>query len=36
MRKDPDDLTYAISKNLKQQKSPIMRITFKRGGLWKP
>ena len=35
MRRDPDDLISAISKNLKGEKAPIMRITLKRGGLWK-
>ena len=36
VKRDPDDLISAISKNLKTQKAPVMRITLKRGGLWKP
>lgn len=34
VKRDPDDLISAISKNLKIEKAPIMRITLKRGGLW--
>lgn len=36
VKRDPDDLISAISKNLKTPKAPVMRITLKRGGLWKP
>ena len=32
----PDDLVSALSKNLKSEKTPAIRFTFKRGGLWKP
>ncbi len=34
VKRDPDDLITALSKNLKGQKSPILRLTFKRGGIW--
>lgn len=34
VKRDPDDLISALSKNLKSQNSPILRITFKRGNLW--
>ena len=38
LKRDPDDLISALSKNLKyqQQKAAVIRFTFKRGGLWKP
>ncbi len=38
VKRDPDDLISALSKNLKLQHStaPVIRFTFKRGGLWKP
>ena len=36
VKPDSDDLISALSKNLKAKDSPVLRITFKRGGLWKP
>lgn len=36
VKRDPDDLISALSKNLKSQDSPVLRITFKRGALWQP
>jgi len=36
VKRDPDDLISALNKNLKSQKAPVLRFTFKRGGLWKP
>ncbi len=36
VRKSPDDLVTALSKNLKNIKAPTLRFTFKRGGLWNP
>lgn len=36
VRRDPDDIITALSKNLKNNNSPVLRLTFKRGGLWKP
>lgn len=32
VKRDPDDLITAASKNLKKDKTQIMRITLKRGG----
>jgi hypothetical protein len=32
VKRDPDDLITAASKNLKSAKTKIMRITLKRGG----
>jgi hypothetical protein len=36
VRRDPDDIITALSKNLKADHSPVLRLTFKRGGLWQP
>lgn len=36
VKPDPDDLISALSKNLKAKDSPVLRFTFKRGGLWQP
>lgn len=36
VKPDPDDLISALSKNLKGKDSPVLRFTFKRGGLWQP
>lgn len=36
VKPDPDELISALSKNLKAKDSPILRFTFKRGGLWQP
>ena len=36
VKQDPDDLISALSKNLKAKNSPVLRFTFKRGGLWQP
>lgn len=38
VKRDPDDLISALSRNLKsnQQTAPVIKFTFKRGGLWKP
>jgi hypothetical protein len=33
VRRDPDDIITALSKNLKMQKA-VVKFTFKRGGLW--
>lgn len=35
VKRDPDDLITALSKNLKTDKSSVLRFTFKRGGLWR-
>ena len=35
-KKHPDDLVSALSKHLKAPTSPVIRFTFKRGGLWQP
>lgn len=32
VKRDPDDLITAASKNLKKENTQIMRITLKRGG----
>lgn len=32
VKRDPDDLITATSKNLKKENTQTMRITFKRGG----
>lgn len=32
VKRDPDDLISAASKNLKKENTQIMRITLKRGG----
>lgn len=32
VKRDPDDLITAASKNLKRESTQIMRITLKRGG----
>ena len=32
VKRDPDDLITAVSKNLKKQSTQTMRITLKRGG----
>jgi hypothetical protein len=34
IKRDPDDLISALSKNLKAEKSPVVKITFKRGDLF--
>ena len=34
-KSNPNDLITAVNKNLKNDKSGVLRITFKRGGLWK-
>jgi hypothetical protein len=34
VKRDPDDLISALSKNLKAEKAPVVRITFKRGNLF--
>jgi hypothetical protein len=34
VRTVPDDIITAISSNLKAEASPVLRLTFKRGGLW--
>ncbi len=36
VKPDPDDLISALSKNLKAKNAPVLRFTFKRGGLWQP
>lgn len=36
VKRDPDDIISALSKNIKTEKAPILRFTFKRGGLWQP
>ena len=36
VRRSPDDIVNALSKNLKQKDAPTLRITFKRGGIWQP
>lgn len=36
VRRDPDDIITALSKNLKAEQPQALRLTFKRGGLWKP
>lgn len=35
VKRDPDDIVSALSKNLKKEGSPTLRITFKRGGIWR-
>jgi hypothetical protein len=32
---NPNDMITAVNKNLKADSSGVIRITFKRGGLWK-
>jgi hypothetical protein len=32
VKRDPDDLITATSKNLKKENTQVMRITLKRGG----
>jgi len=36
VRTVPDDVITALSSNLKNDKAPVLRLTFKRGGLWQP
>jgi hypothetical protein len=36
VRTVPDDIITAISSNLKAQEAPVLRLTFKRAGLWQP
>ncbi len=36
VRRNPDDIVTALNKNLKAENPPNLRITFKRGGIWKP
>ena len=36
VKRDPDSLITATSKHLKAPKTPALRFTFKRGGLWQP
>jgi hypothetical protein len=36
VRTVPDDVITALSSNLKNQHAPVLRLTFKRGGLWQP
>jgi hypothetical protein len=36
VKRDPDDLITALSKNLKAKDTPVLRFTFKRGGIWQP
>lgn len=35
VKTDPDELITSLSKNLKVEASPVIRFTFKRGGIWK-
>ena len=32
---NPNDLITAVNKNLKDEKSGVLRLTFKRGGIWR-
>jgi hypothetical protein len=36
VKRNPDDLITALSANLKRPNAPVLKFTFKRGGLWKP
>lgn len=36
VRTVPDDVITAVSSNLKAEHAPVLRLTFKRGGLWQP
>lgn len=35
VRSHTDDVITAVSKNLKAEAPPVLRLTFKRGGLWR-
>lgn len=36
VKTDPDDLLTPLSKHLKNENKSTLRVTLKRGGLWKP
>lgn len=36
VRTVPDDVITALSSNLKAERPAVLRLTFKRGGLWQP
>ena len=35
VKKHPDDLVSALNRNLKQKDGPTLKITLKRGGVWR-
>lgn len=35
VKKHPDDIVSALNRNLKQQDAPTLKITLKRGGIWR-
>ena len=35
VKRDPDDLISALNRNLKQKNAPTLKITLKRGGIWR-